>query len=113
MRGCRALKSVVIGDQVTSIGQSSFSGCSRLESVVIGRNVTYIGSFAFDNCNKVTRIELLCETPPAVGYDNFSNLQFTMVDLYIPVNCKSRYKVAFMWEKFAFIYESNEKKTQD
>ena len=71
--------------------------------------MTYIGSFAFDKCNKMERIDLLPETPPAVGYDNFSNLQFTMVDLYIPEGCLSRYKVAFMWEKFVFIYEKGTK----
>ena len=53
MDACSSLESVVIGDSVTSIGESAFRGCSSLESVVIGDSVTSIGSSAFSSCDSL------------------------------------------------------------
>lgn len=46
---CRALKTVVLADSVTSIGDTAFSGCKALTSVV-GKNVTSVRSNAFSGC---------------------------------------------------------------
>lgn len=46
---------VVIGDQVTSIGNHAFSGCSELKGVLlIPDSVTRIGEHAFDGCAGLT-----------------------------------------------------------
>jgi len=43
------IKSVVIGDSVTHIGEYAFNGCYYLESVVIGKSVESIAEFvSFD-----------------------------------------------------------------
>ncbi len=56
--GKTSLKSVVIGNSVTSIGNSAFSGCSGLKFVVIGNSVTSIGYDAFYNCAGLTSVEI-------------------------------------------------------
>ena len=45
------LKSVTIGNSVTSIGHDAFSDCSGLTSVAIPNSVTSIGEYAFSDCN--------------------------------------------------------------
>ena len=45
--GCSGLTSVTIGNSVISIGSSVFEGCSGLTSVTIGNSVISIGSSAF------------------------------------------------------------------
>ena len=50
------VKSVVVGDSVTSIGSSAFEGCTGLTSVTIGDSVTSIGSSAFSGCTGLTEI---------------------------------------------------------
>ena len=53
---CSSLTSVVIGDSVTSIGSYAFDNCNRLTSVDIGDSVTSIGDWAFDNCDSLTSV---------------------------------------------------------
>ena len=52
------LKSVTIGNSVTSIGYSAFRGCSGLTSVTIGNSVTSIGNYAFDGCSGLTSVNI-------------------------------------------------------
>jgi len=56
--GKTSLKTVNIGDSVTSIGSSAFSGCSSLTSVTIPNSVTSIGSSAFSGCCGLTEINV-------------------------------------------------------
>lgn len=51
------IKSVVISNNVTSIGSYAFYNCNNLTSIFIGNNVTSIGSSAFRECTNLTRIE--------------------------------------------------------
>ena len=52
------LQSVVIGDCVTSIGESAFGYCGSLTSVTIGNGVTSIGNYAFSNCSGLTSVTI-------------------------------------------------------
>jgi hypothetical protein len=51
-----AIKSVVILDSVTSIGENAFYGCSSLTSITIPDSVTSIGEGAFYKCSSLTSI---------------------------------------------------------
>ena len=53
----KTLKTVVIGDDVGSIGNHMFRGCSNLSSLKLGNNVESIGSSAFFNCRSLTSID--------------------------------------------------------
>ena len=51
--GCKSLKSLVIPDGVTSIGDCAFYDCESLKSLVIPDSVTSIGKSAFLNCKSL------------------------------------------------------------
>ena len=55
-KNCSNLESVTIGNSVTSIRSYAFEYCSSLESVTIGNSVTSIGSSAFQSCSKLTSV---------------------------------------------------------
>ena len=50
------VKTIVIGDGVTTIGNNAFTGCFGLTSVIIPNSVTSIGNRAFANCHGLTSI---------------------------------------------------------
>ena len=54
----KTLKSVTIGNNVTSIGENAFKSCSGLTRVTIGNSVTSIGSDAFYGCTGLKEVHI-------------------------------------------------------
>ncbi len=52
--GCQLLNNVTLPDSITEIGDSAFGGCSSLKIVYIGKNVKTIDSSAFSGTSGVT-----------------------------------------------------------
>ena len=70
--GCSSLTCVTIPDSVTSIGSSAFYGCSSLESVTIGNSVTEIGENAFYGCDSLKSVTIP-DSVITIGYAAFAN----------------------------------------
>jgi len=49
---------VVVGNDITSIGNYAFSQCENLVSATISDNVTIIGNYAFSTCSSLTSITI-------------------------------------------------------
>ena len=56
--GCSKLTRITIPDGVMSIGNYAFYECSKLTSVTIGNSVTSIGQSAFDECRSLTNVTI-------------------------------------------------------
>ena len=54
--GCSGLTSITISNSVESIAQSAFEGCSGLTSVTLGNSVESIGKNAFQECTGLTKV---------------------------------------------------------
>ena len=80
--GIQPIKSVVIGNSVTRIGDCAFESHEKLTSVTIGTGVTAIGSYAFESCLALTSVKIpasvttLGDTP----FDRCTSLQSITVD---------------------------------
>ena len=52
------IKSVVIEDGVTSVGDSAFYWCRELTNVTLPETLTVIADQAFESCNKITTVKM-------------------------------------------------------
>ena len=55
---CSGLTSITIPNSVTEIGEGAFAYCSSLMSITIGNRVTELGDWAFEKCSSLTSITI-------------------------------------------------------
>ena len=75
------VKTIIIEEGVTSIGNAAFSYCGQLSSVSIAESVTAIGNYAFNFCSNLTEVTLPTELT-SIGTYGFSHCGMT--DITIP-----------------------------
>ncbi len=82
--GCTGLTSIVIGDNVTYIGEQAFDGCTNLAGELkIPDSVTEIVAYAFDGCSSLTSLTL-GENVASIGNYAFYNCSGLTGELKIP-----------------------------
>ena len=77
---CNGLTSISIPASVTSIGPSAFEGCSALTSIEIPASVTSIGNYAFGYCSALTSIEIPASVT-TIGEEAFNNTALTSIEI--------------------------------
>lgn len=82
--------------------------CNKdLKTITIGESVTSIPKYAFYLCNHLERIYIETTIPPIIESGNFTEGQFANVQLYIPLGTLQLYKEADGWKNFWEIIEYN------
>ena len=87
---CTSLAVVVIPNSVTNIGIGAFRGCISLASIIIPDSVTGIGSGAFSDCISLSSI-WFGGLPPELGDDVFLNSSKLRV-IYVPIGAAAVYR---------------------
>ena len=89
---------IILPQNLTKIGNSCFSGAS-IKQIVIPDTVTEIGDMAFVLCRQLESMTCLAATPPALGFDAFSDAaEFT---IKVPAASVTAYKAADGWKDYA------------
>ena len=101
--GCSGLTSITIPSSVTSLGVCCFSGCSRLTSITIPNSVTSLGERCFAYCSRLTEVHANRETPPATGYDIFSEC-WSLETIYVPTGASANYGID-PWNAYKIVEE--------
>ena len=73
-KNLKKLKTVTIGNNVTTIGNDAFSGCGKITKVTIGKNVKTIGSKAFYNNKKLKNVVIKSTKLKTVGKNAFKGI---------------------------------------
>lgn len=84
---CNSLKSIMLSEGVTYIGDYAFSGCSSLESVTIPERVKSIGKRAFSTCIALKSL-IISENVESIGEQAFVNCH-SLESVTIPESVKS------------------------
>ena len=79
----KSIQTIVIGDQITQIGQSTFwwSACSTIQ---FGKSVRSIGAEAFSNCSNLNGDLTLPDSVQTIGAGAFQRCEKLSGDLTIP-----------------------------
>ncbi len=88
-----SIKTVKIGNGVTSIGNRAFSSCSNLTSITIPDSVTSIGEWAFSNCSSLTSITIP-DSVTSIGWYAFYTC-YNLTSITIPDSVTSIGSYAF------------------
>ena len=94
------LGSAILSDNVTTIGDYGFRLSSNIQSVDIGSGITSIGSYAFEKCYALATIICRATTPPTLGYGALNNLASGYV-VYVPAASVNAYKAASGWSTYS------------
>lgn len=99
------VKTVTIGDGITSIGVYAFGQCTELEFVEIGESVKTIKKNAFANCPNLKLFVVHAIEPPVM--DSFGVFVHTILfqcAIEVPQGSEVKYFFAPTWNRF---YEKN------
>ena len=113
-----SITSLIISNNVTTIGDEAFSSCDRLSSVTIGNSVTTIGVDAFADCNSLSSVDIP-DSVTTIGYFAFGDCSsltsmvipdsVTTIGAYAFYDCDSLSSVQFRGDapKFgSYVFES-------
>mgnify|MGYP004453207531 FL=1 len=84
-------------------GDSSFWCLLRIKTVTIGDGITSIGDGAFICCSDLSKITSLAEFPPVCGSGVFDRVNKTNCELIVPEGSVAAYKQADVWNEFSNI----------
>ncbi len=93
---------------MTSIRVHAFEGCSGLKTLIIGDNVTSIGESAFYNCSFLENLVALRERPIIINSSVFEGIPKASCDLHVRQGSKIRYENQDVWKDFLIILEDAE-----
>lgn len=79
---CPSLVKLVIGDNITSVGDKAFYECVGLVSVTIGKNVSSIGNQAFYHCYRLIEIINKSSLEIKPGYSDHGGIERFTLDVH-------------------------------
>ena len=99
-KNCTSLINISLPETITTIGRSSdttntgvFYGCTKLETVIMGPNITLIGNYAFYNCTSCNIYLKNTVMPSASNYSfGSSSTSSSLISiLFVPESAFSNY----------------------
>ena len=89
---------LVMAVEVKELGDNSLSSCSSLEEVTLPINVESISAGAFDGCSSLMKINVSCDSIPALAENAFESLPKDFV-IYVKAGKEDAYRKA--WPQYA------------
>ncbi|MBP5476099.1 MAG: leucine-rich repeat domain-containing protein [Paludibacteraceae bacterium] len=94
------LTSVTVPGTVTSIGIAAFAGCNGITTITFPESVATIGDYAFMGCTGLTSIQCERTTPPDCGESCFFEVETPSIKLTVPDEAVEAYQADETWGAF-------------
>lgn len=95
------MQNLIIGSDVTIIGDSAFYAMTTIRHLSIGDNMASIGNYAFAECKNYDDITCYATTVPTINATTFANIgNKYYIYLYVPEDCQRAYKRDTYWSEF-------------
>lgn len=94
------ITSVVVPNNIESIGTYAFSKCNNLKNLTIGRNISSIEDYAFSDCNEIENVYAFNPKAFTCNENIFSTDTYNNAILYVPTGREFAYEKATPWSKF-------------
>ena len=108
------MQKLVIGNEVTSIGDSAFYGMSTINHLIIGGSVATIGNYAFAGCKNFDDITCYATNIPEINATTFANVgNKEYIYLYVPADSERAYRRDTYWGEFDIQIKSAASTTTD
>lgn len=103
---CDRLADVKLSSKLTSIGGDAFNTCIALKSILIPENVKSLGAGAFFE-SALTDINSLAAVPPTAYDDTWSNEIYARASVTVPASSYDAYASATGWKNFTNFQKVN------
>ena len=97
-RGCTALHTLYVHNNITAIPTEFCNGCTLLNRMWLPSSITSIGDLAFKNCTSIGDFYVTSTTPPNLIGTPFVN---TTCTFYVPSGAVNTYKNHAQWSAYA------------
>ncbi|MBO7458236.1 MAG: leucine-rich repeat protein [Paludibacteraceae bacterium] len=95
------MRNLIIGNEVTSIGDSAFYGMNSINHLTIGSSVLTIGDYAFAECKNFDDITCYAGDVPTINATTFANIgNKQYIYLYVPEGRQRAYQRDTYWGEF-------------
>lgn len=95
------IEDVVLDKSFTTVNEYMFNRCFKLKTIKLGDNVTTIFNKAFSRTDDLMKIILITNRPPVFnGNPDFSNNQYLNAEIFVPDDSQELYKEADFWKSF-------------
>lgn len=100
---CKRLTSVDLSHnlKITVIQYHAFAYCSDLKSIILPNSVTAIGDLAFEHCSKLKEIYCTPTNPPTLDGNAVFRYIASNAVFYVPSASVNNYKTAYGWKEYA------------
>ena len=106
------MQKLVIGNEVTAIGDSAFYGMSTINHLIIGGSVATIGNYAFAECRNFDDITCLANVVPVINETTFANVgNKQYIYLFVPAERERAYHRDTYWGEFDIQVQQAEETT--
>lgn len=84
----------------TVIEDYAFNACEQLRSIVLSDNVSSIGNYAFRYCSSLAKIYCMNAVPQSISSNAFRFVDTNNCKLYVPTGSSKAYENALVWNEF-------------